>query len=119
MDRYYIDDRILPSLRGALDEDIELGMYTGSFLASAKSVSRKLETTYRPSLSLEEWNFLRSYVQELVGQEPRSGSYETGIAQERMLQEEKKLYGPEVVESFRLQEEARAFDTGEDDEEDY
>ncbi len=69
MDKYFIDSRVLPAIKAALDEDIGLGMYSGSFLASARSISRQLESTDRPTLTLEEGHFLQNYIKELVGRE--------------------------------------------------
>lgn len=71
MEKYFIDTRIVPSLVSALDEDIELGMYTGEFLDQARSVSRKLgslPSTGRLDMSSGEWFFLRRYTSELVGE---------------------------------------------------
>lgn len=76
MDKYYIDERVLPALRSALDEDIRLNYYTGSFESLAKSVSRKIASSSSPCLSTEEYGFLQGYVRDLVVTEIRSGPYQ-------------------------------------------
>ncbi len=76
MEKYYIDERVLPAIRSALDEDIRLGYYTGRFEAQAKSVSRKIGSDASPELSSEEYFFLRGYVRDLVVTESRTGPYE-------------------------------------------
>ena len=76
MERYYIDTRVHLSLKVALDEDIELGNFTGRFLALASSVSSKIESTSSPFLTSEEYHFLRDYMRDLVVTESRSRSYE-------------------------------------------
>ncbi len=71
MEKYFIDTRVVPALVSALNEDIELDMYTGEFLNQARSVSSKLGSispTGRLDMSPEEWFFLNRYINELVGE---------------------------------------------------
>ena len=69
MARYYIDSRFAPHIKGALDEGIEAGFYTGEFGRLATSISRKLGETNTPNLSPEEYQFLRTYVSNLIVRE--------------------------------------------------
>lgn len=75
MEKCYIDTRFVGVLRQALEEDLAAGMYVGEYREQAQTLLRKLEKADSPMLTSGEYDFLRSYVRDLVVAESRTGPY--------------------------------------------